>query len=414
MPMPAEPHPSKANLQRLTLRALLTSATRCACRVQPVLAEDRQLLEASEAGLDFAEALAHGAEFTTEQADQESGKAKLFGRSDQETVGRLPRNPLLDLENAMAASRFAAIAAANVCWAFHGPTTHAPCCESALDNAERAIAHAALVTGLTLADPLNDSIRAWFESTYPDSTQETYWARDAIWSDYWALVRLSPNRDYPQPTRELGDPIDPSEEGPLGTLWPCGEPTWYAERLQRMGKASPARLRHIQSGEEVSDLWDELLQPEQSAPVLSLTVGRAPGAFPDVAAAARWLKEFRGGAPASLRIPTLIVLAAPGSVTPELTLELGAVVVDPKSLDRTGLDPAAGDLAALARWVASFAAVRSRPATARSGAGRSLEPAPPEAAMFGRQPSHSDPFDEQEFRRTLKNLNEAPWWPLDE
>jgi hypothetical protein len=411
--MPAEPHPSKDELQRLTLRALLALAARCARRVQPVLAEKQNLLDASEIGVRFAEELARGATFTTDQADERSGKAHLYGRSDP-NVGSLPRDPLLDLENAMAAARFTAITAANVCWALRGPTTHFPCCESALANAEQAIAHAALVTALTLADPLSDAVRAWFEQKYPESTQETYWARDAIWSDYWALARLCPNPLYPRPTVRPGDPIDPSEEGPLGILWPCGEPKWYIERLRMMGQVSAPAVRAVRENEAVSDLWDELLLPGKSADVLALSVGRVSGAFPNMAAVARWLEEFRKGAPASLLPPTFVVLADPGLAAPELTLELGAVVIDPNTLDRTGLDPGAGDVAALARWAASFVAARSRlAAVAGSGRAHSLEPAPADAAMFGRQPSHVDPFDEQAFRRTLKGLNDAPWWTLD-
>jgi hypothetical protein len=33
--------------------------------------------------------------------------------------------------------------------------------------------------------------------------------------------------------------------------------------------------------------------------------------------------------------------------------------------------------------------------------------------MFGRQPSHVEPFDEQKFEQTLKGINSAPWWNLD-
>jgi hypothetical protein len=93
---------------------------------------------------------------------------------------------------------------------------------------------------------------------------------------------------------------------------------------------------------------------------------------------------------------------------------LGAVVLDPKSLDRTGLDPGGGDAAALARWFGSFVGVRSRLASgAGPGWARSLEAAPDDAALFGRQPSHVEPFDEQAFQRTLKGLNDAPWWTTD-
>jgi hypothetical protein len=411
--MPAEPHPSTDDLKRLTLRGILALISRCARRVQPVLAEARDLFEASEAGLRFVEEMASGKTFTTEEAGAESGKAHLYGRSDV-NVGGLPRNPRLDLENAMAAARFAAIAATNVCWAFRGPITHVPCCESALANADQAISSAANVTGLTLGDPLDDSVRAWFEHTYPDSTQETYWARDAIWSDFWALAERCPNPRYPRPPVDPGDPVDPSEEGPLGSLWPCGEPRWYVGRLRVMKRVTAPTVRCVRSGEAVPDLWNEMLRAGESADVLALSVGLAPGAFPDVTAVERWLEAFRDATPASLPSPTFVVLADPNSATPELTLGLGAVVLDPETIDRADVDPPDDDVAALTRWVASIVAVRPRPAALRGHWGaRSLEPAPAGTEHFGRQPSHVEPFDAPAFRQILKGLNDAPWWSLE-
>ncbi len=34
-----------------------------------------------------------------------------------------------------------------------------------------------------------------------------------------------------------------------------------------------------------------------------------------------------------------------------------------------------------------------------------IEPPPPEAAMFGRQPSHVEPFDQKKFNQTLESHN---------
>ncbi len=41
-------------------------------------------------------------------------------------------------------------------------------------------------------------------------------------ADFNKLVELNLG-SYP----ERGEPIDPSEDGPLGTLWPAGPPRWY-------------------------------------------------------------------------------------------------------------------------------------------------------------------------------------------
>ena len=43
--------------------------------------------------------------------------------------------------------------------------------------------------------------------------------------------------------------------------------------------------------------------------------------------------------PLSLVFPTFVVLSDPALATPELTLEMGAVLLDPKNLDRSGVDP---------------------------------------------------------------------------
>jgi hypothetical protein len=43
--------------------------------------------------------------------------------------------------------------------------------------------------------------------------------RGAILADFEGLMRLSPGS-----FRDLGDPVDPADEGPLGALWPNGAP----------------------------------------------------------------------------------------------------------------------------------------------------------------------------------------------
>jgi hypothetical protein len=45
----------------------------------------------------------------------------------------------------------------------------------------------------------------------------------------------------PQAFRRLGDPVDPSEEGPLGVLWPQGTPSWYEQGWQRLHELEPVR-----------------------------------------------------------------------------------------------------------------------------------------------------------------------------
>jgi hypothetical protein len=50
----------------------------------------------------------------------------------------------------------------------------------------------------------------------------TIQVRAAILADYEALRRLCPGS-----FRDLGDPVDPSEQGPLGVLWPDGVPAAF-------------------------------------------------------------------------------------------------------------------------------------------------------------------------------------------
>ena len=49
-------------------------------------------------------------------------------------------------------------------------------------------------------------------------------ARAAASSDLDRLLALNPGELDP-----LGAPIDPSEDGPLGPIWPQGAPQWYTE-----------------------------------------------------------------------------------------------------------------------------------------------------------------------------------------
>ncbi len=46
----------------------------------------------------------------------------------------------------------------------------------------------------------------------------------ALISDFDNLQRLAPGT-----SQDLGPPIDPSETGPLGSLWPLGRPGWIGE-----------------------------------------------------------------------------------------------------------------------------------------------------------------------------------------
>ena len=51
----------------------------------------------------------------------------------------------------------------------------------------------------------------------------------ALYADVEKLREQSPGSN-----EDLGPPMDPSESGPLGPLWPDGAPDWYAEKKGRL------------------------------------------------------------------------------------------------------------------------------------------------------------------------------------
>ena len=59
-------------------------------------------------------------------------------------------------------------------------------------------------------------------------------------TDYDRLLELNLG-DYP----DLGDPIDPTETGPLGALWPEGAPEWFTDPATYKPPSEPKRADEI-------------------------------------------------------------------------------------------------------------------------------------------------------------------------
>lgn len=106
--------------------------------------------------------------------------------------------------------------------------------------------------------------------------------------DLAALTRLNLGQ-FP----ELGDPIDPSESGPLGPLWPDGEPAWYREANDEVKAGSSAKT---ESGGD-SELVLKIEVPEDATDEEILSLAR------DLALRADDLHRALGGR--GLKVDTL-------------------------------------------------------------------------------------------------------------
>ena len=203
-------------LSELPLRAVVAFAVRCARRVQPLFdlpprhPKRMPHIVAVNHALDFAERLV-------------AGKRALAAFPDADDV----RAAALDAQNAADAARNAASATV--------ARTAEPdkAVDAALDAANRAVdaedaARAAAAAART-ADA-EDAARAAFDAARAaDANGAAADAADAARADFEQLTNLKLGK-----RSELGEPIDLSDNGPLGPLWPTGEPTWYREKLARM------------------------------------------------------------------------------------------------------------------------------------------------------------------------------------
>ena len=119
---------------------------------------------------------------------------------------------------------------------------------AAVDAARATAADAARAAAVAAA-VADDA--AWADAAWADAdaraavawaTDAVAWAADAAASAARAATRAATSRDLErlialnlgQPGT-LGAPIDPSEAGPLGPLWPHGVPEWYTEAATGTG-----------------------------------------------------------------------------------------------------------------------------------------------------------------------------------
>ena len=169
----------RERLAKLPHHAVVAFAARCARRVQPLThilpQRDRDTIDRA---LASAEAFAKGADAARADA----------ARAD-----------------ARAADARAAAARAADAW-----------------TAARAAAAAAADAAAAAADDWAAHTAA--AAAWADAAAARADARAAAASDLDRLIALNPGAPD-----ALGAPIDPSEAGPLGPLWPQGVPEWYTE-----------------------------------------------------------------------------------------------------------------------------------------------------------------------------------------
>ena len=168
----------RERLAQLPHHAVVAFAARCARRVQPLThilpQQDRDTIDRA---LASAEAFAKGAAAARADAARADARA--------------------------AAARAAAARAADA-W-----------------TAARAAADAAAAAAAAADDWAAHTAAA---AAWADAAAARAAARAAAASDLDRLIVLNPGAPD-----ALGAPIDPSEAGPLGPLWPQGVPEWYTE-----------------------------------------------------------------------------------------------------------------------------------------------------------------------------------------
>ncbi len=191
--------PTEDDLKKLPLLAIVAYAVRCARRVQPIL----------DAIPNFA---AHGA--AVEQA---------ISLAERFCVGQ----DLNDAPDAAERAADAAGRAAAVARSFAGGSAVALAA-----GAAQAAAQAAAAVEDFWAQP-DSADRVARAATYAAGRAGRAVAADryaavsaAARADYDRLLELNPGSDD-----NLGQPIDPKEDGPLGSLWPDGAPEWWPKRM---------------------------------------------------------------------------------------------------------------------------------------------------------------------------------------
>jgi len=177
-------------LRKLPVRALAAFAARCARRVRPLFGSHLPGVDAVEHAIVVSERFASGVAVTDDDA-QAAAKAAAWAANASVNAAAAASCP----STAFYAARFAAYSAADA-----AVTRSAADAASA---AESAYSAAALLSFAAGPAPRTDTDRA-------------------MSGDLRRLVDLDLGD-----MRTLGREIDATRAGPLGALWPEGEPEWF-------------------------------------------------------------------------------------------------------------------------------------------------------------------------------------------
>jgi len=203
--------PTPQELRALPPRAVVALAVRCCRRVQPLydLPHEQHHPASLETPLCAAEAFARG--------DAMADASRL----------------IVALAHAASAAHYAAHAWSCVePWEHHhrdDPSANASSSyarEEARDHRRRAADEAVAAEQAVTEPGVGGDLAALTAQiartvTHVTATHVAIKVRPAVASDFEKLRELNPG---------LGDPLDPSEAGPLGALWPAGEPAWAGVR----------------------------------------------------------------------------------------------------------------------------------------------------------------------------------------
>jgi hypothetical protein len=192
---------SEDDLGQLPLRAIVAFATRCARRARLLYR-----LSAGEPGAaEYESAVDRAIELAESLATDRPGDGTAFASNVANFASNVANRAGTDApDRAATAAAFAAGDAAFAAAAAAGPS---------IVDARRAAR-----AGADAADKCAAAGRAAARAGV--DAADRYAARAAD-DDYGKLLRLNLGK-YP----DLGQPVDPSESGPLGPLWPDGEPEW--------------------------------------------------------------------------------------------------------------------------------------------------------------------------------------------
>lgn len=180
----------ESELSKLPQRAVVAFAARCARRVRPLFGSHLPGGEAIEQAIVVAEQMAAGTNVTVDDA-KAVAKAAAWAANDAANAGAAAKCP----STANAAAKSAAVEAAYA----RSPAEAA----SVAVSADAAVTMASFATESAGFDPRSDLEKTMFED-----------------------LRLLAALDLGE-ANTLGREIDVTPTGPLGPLWPEGEPEWF-------------------------------------------------------------------------------------------------------------------------------------------------------------------------------------------